>query len=324
MDFTDIAATRAGLHAFELQGIDLLPPLDPALEEFWTTVELPLTPAWPCRCKVVRPRPAPGAAPRPLVVLFFGGAFAVGTPDMVTRPARDVAARLGAVVVAPDYQRRPEHAFPAPGHSAWALLAHLARRAADPAFGADPARGFVVGGVSAGGSLAVVCGALAAAGPPRAAALGVEPLAAPLTGVFANGPLLLAPETVPGEFRAVFTSRDENAGLEGFNNPQVDEVLAFYQPDVASPWFSPLAVLDDIGTGGTVPPKFYFQVGRLDTLRDDAVVVEKLLARKGVPTRIDVLPDDGHTAWVALPVESRSTNPTIEEATMAGFEWLLS
>jgi len=45
---------------------------------------------------------------------------------------------------------------------------------------------------------------------------------------------------------------------------------------------------------------------------------------EGVSTRIDVLPNDGHTAWVALLVELMSTKPTIEESTMAGFEWLLT
>jgi len=47
MDFASIAATHAVLHAFELQGIALLLLLDLALEEFWTTVKLLLSPAWP-------------------------------------------------------------------------------------------------------------------------------------------------------------------------------------------------------------------------------------------------------------------------------------
>jgi acetyl esterase/lipase len=235
----------------------------------------------------------------------------------MTRPAREFALDFDAVVVCPTYKLLPEHAFPAPAQSAWEVLLHLSRRAAS--LGADPRAGFVVGGVSAGGSVAAVAGAIAGFGAEGA--LGLEPLAAPLTGCWVSGAVLVGGPILPAAFAGQFAAREENRDVEGFNTWQLESVLAYLRPEWTSPWFSPLNLADRPVVEGA--PRFAFQVGKLDPLRDDNIIVSKVVASKGAETQLAVFPLDGHMAYTALPFEGKSTTPTIKETTMSQMAWLL-
>jgi acetyl esterase/lipase len=77
---SNIDAIREGLHDLELQGISKLGPLHEGLSEEWITLELPS--GFSSRTKVIRPKTSGSDdARRPLIVLFYGGGFAAGTPD---------------------------------------------------------------------------------------------------------------------------------------------------------------------------------------------------------------------------------------------------
>lgn len=93
-----------------------------------------------------------GAA-RPIVLAFHGGGWCWGSPEQSRWLTSNVAARAGAVVVAPAYRLAPEHPYPAAVEDCWTALEWAIEHAGH--LGADPRR-IAVMGDSAGGTLATV------------------------------------------------------------------------------------------------------------------------------------------------------------------------
>jgi acetyl esterase len=122
--------------------------------------------AGPLRARVYKSSPAPAAT----IVYYRGGGWVVGSLDATDAFARTLAREADSVVVAVDYRRAPEHAFPAAVDDSMAGL----RWAAD-AFDAP----LVVCGDSAGGNLAAVCALKAKreGGPALALQVLVYPVA---------------------------------------------------------------------------------------------------------------------------------------------------
>lgn len=104
------------------------------------------------RLRVHTPRARPASA-RPIVLAFHGGGWCWGSPEQSRWMAGRIAARVGAVVVAPAYRLAPEHPYPAAVEDCWRALRWVVANAGD--LGADPARIAVLGD-SAGGTLAAV------------------------------------------------------------------------------------------------------------------------------------------------------------------------
>ena len=96
--------------------------------------------------------PAKAAAGLPVVVFFYGGSWQSGERDDYHFAAASLA-RLGFVVVVPDYRLYPQVQFPAFMDDAAAATAAVLRRAAE--WGGDPGR-VVVMGHSAGAYLAAM------------------------------------------------------------------------------------------------------------------------------------------------------------------------
>ena len=105
------------------------------------------------RLRILVPRgPAP-ASGRPILLALHGGGWCWGTPEQSRWMTGRIAARVGAVVVAPAYRLAPEHPHPAAVEDCWAVLQWVLANA--QGLGADPARVAVLGD-SAGGTLAAV------------------------------------------------------------------------------------------------------------------------------------------------------------------------
>ena len=321
------------LDALEEAGVAALGAIPASIEEFWTT--LPLADGWSSKTKVVRPKAAASAgkgAKHPLIVMFYGGGFFCGSPLQVTRPAREFAEQYGAVVVCPTYRHTHQVQWPVPMRDGWNALSYLAKNA-ESVFGANldaaSGGGFVVAGFSAGGTVTAVTTILDVYGDGGSTAGGepLENLAKPITGAFVGIPLLLEQEMVPQEYRALWTSREDNRYAEGLATANVENIIdSLKVTDFRSPWWSPINTLvssSAVNRHEGWLPRIYIQVCQLDPLRDDGIIFEKILASKGFETKIDVFPDDGHAAWTALPFPTKSKEPTIAESTMAGVAWVL-
>jgi acetyl esterase len=89
--------------------------------------------------------------PAPTLVFYHGGGWTLGTLDSADDLCRNLARRVGCVVVSVDYRLAPEHPFPAGLDDAYAALEWVADHA--ETFGGDPSR-LAVAGTSAGGNLA--------------------------------------------------------------------------------------------------------------------------------------------------------------------------
>ncbi|MCW3041325.1 MAG: lipase [Solirubrobacterales bacterium] len=213
---------------------------------------------------------APAAAgPHPCLVWFHGGGWVVGSPDLVDRPCRAIAAAGPCVVASVGYRLAPEHPFPAAVEDAaravdW-VLAHVA------ALGGG---GVLAGGDSAGAALAVA----AARGEQRVAGLV---LAYPVADLRLDHRSMTTDGT-----GALLTTED----LRFF--------YAHYAADARDPRAAPLhGALDGL------PPTWLLTVGH-DPLRDGGLLLADGLRRAGVPLDHVHRPELAHgVLWMAGVVE---------------------
>jgi acetyl esterase len=101
---------------------------------------------------------APSGDVLPVLVYFHGGGFTVGNIRTHDTLCRMLSAKSGCAVVSVDYRLAPAHKFPTASNDAWDAFAFIAKEGAG--LGLDTTR-LVVGGDSAGGTLAAVCAILA-------------------------------------------------------------------------------------------------------------------------------------------------------------------
>jgi len=106
----------------------------------------------------------------PLIVMFHEGGWGMGDLSDEEVNCRLFSRDLGAVCVNVEYRLAPEHPFPTWINDAWDALQWCAQHASE--LGADPSRGFVIGGGSAGGNITAVLAHIARD----------EQLSPPLTG----------------------------------------------------------------------------------------------------------------------------------------------
>ena len=287
---------------------------------------IPILTAYSPNAKIIH-LAAPTASPRPLIVLFYSGGFSVGTIHQLTEPARTFAQRFNAVVVLGEYRMVPEVRWPVPWKDVWELLEYLSRHANGSKFGhaeldLSKGGGFVVGGISAGASIATACAEIDALG--LAEREGVTALASRITGLMSNVPFLVVPDILPQQFRSIWTAWKEMEHVAGFNTKALQQVIEGIQcTDYHSCWFSPVTELASSKEVLKCHPRVYVSACQRDPLRDDGKVFCALLQQRGVEAKMDIFPDDGHNGWSVIPWPRNSTNPSFEEAYLAGMEWLL-
>ncbi|KAI9666544.1 MAG: hypothetical protein M1821_004480 [Bathelium mastoideum] len=239
--------------------------------------------------------------PRPIVVLFHGGGFTLGTADHMVPYARGLVRLFNAVVISATYRLAPEYPHPYGPMDAWDAVVWTARNA--NSLGADPKSGFIVGGVSAGGNLAVVLS-------QQAKSQKLDP---PLTGAWVCVPLLEPPE----KHSSLWFSREQNADAPCLSTAEQGHLDEYYAADMLSPWYSPFnhedALID-------LPPA-YLQVCGGDPLRDDGLVLHQVFKDSGVKTRMDLYPGMPHGFWSFFP--NYRTSKLFLEDLAKGFAWLL-
>ncbi|KAH6632917.1 Alpha/Beta hydrolase protein [Boeremia exigua] len=96
-------------------------------------------------------RPKSASDQLPLIVYYHLGGCCVGSSAIAIPFCRRLVQRFNAVCVNVDYRLAPEHPFPTPIGDCWDALQWVASNAVE--LGANPTRGFVVGGESSGGNI---------------------------------------------------------------------------------------------------------------------------------------------------------------------------
>lgn len=247
-----------------------------------STCSIPMRDGFKNELRIVRPEnPSPKS---PLVVLFHGGAFFNGTNLQLIRWARDIAYLYGATVALPTYRLAPQYKFPVAPQDAYDNLLWLSANAAST--GADTEAGFVLGGASAGATVA-----LAAA--TRSLRENMSPK---ITGLFLNTPGCLKDSIVPEKYKDVFLAGEQNKTAPVLNEQALELLERLYEPDFLSEEYSPFNTDVDFARF----PRTYVQVDGMDILRDDGIILGRALSEAGVDVFLDVYagcPHGHHVMW---------------------------
>lgn len=200
--------------------------------------------------------------PAPTLVFYHGGGWVLGTLDSADDLCRQLARRIGCVVVSVDYRLAPEHRFPAAVDDAYAAFSWVHRHA--EAFGGDPNR-LAVGGTSAGGNLAAVT------------ALRVREFAGS-DGPRIDRQVLLYPATDRACDTDSYAENADGPLLERRDMEWFWELYLRSPVDAHNQFASPLRASDL----SNLPPATVVTAG-FDPLRDDGVAYAERLAHAGVP-----------------------------------------
>ena len=201
-------------------------------------------------------------APLPALVYFHGGGWVIGSLETHDGTCRDLANRIGCVVVSVDYRLAPEARYPAAAEDCYAATKWVAENA--KALGVDAAR-LGIGGDSAGGNLAAV----------------VALMARDRGGPTLRHQLLIYPVTDADFSRASYR---ENAEGYLLTTKAMEWFWGHYVPDPArrqEPYAAPLRAKELSG----LPPAFVL-TAEYDPLRDEGEAYAKRLQQAGVKTRL--------------------------------------
>ena len=254
----------------EQESIAALGPVPAEVKESF--VKIPMRDGYESELKVFKPTKAP-AEGSPLIILVYGGGFIMGTNGQLTAYGRSLCKLFGATVVNISYRLAPEHKFPTGINDSWDSVKWCGANASS--LGADPSKGFLLGGVSAGGNISAVV----------AQKWQDEALSPPLTGLWLCVPLVFPTEAqVPEKYRDQWFSHEQNKDAPILDAKKIGAVGEHLEPDGASEWYSPYNTKNP---HKGLPPT-YIQVNGLDPLRDDGLIHEQVLGEHGVKTKIDV------------------------------------
>ncbi|KAK4545793.1 hypothetical protein LTR36_002747 [Oleoguttula mirabilis] len=302
MDWDNAAATAAGMAAMEAMLLAQIGPPESAITEH--AQQIPMRDGFESTIKIHKPSSPPSAG-SPLIVLILGGGWISGSKDQLTPFARAMVRLFGAVVVNISHRLAPQFKFPKGAEDAWDSVKWIAAHASE--LGADPALGFVVGGVSAGGNLTAVVTALSIE----------EKLNPPITGQWLCTPALMDEQHVPEKYKKYFLSREHNAHAPVLDRAALAALKKHVEWDDDSPLRFPVlskAPLKDL-------PPTYFQADGMDPIRDDAMIYDEMLKEAGVKTKIDFYPGCPHGHMFFMPGIELSNRGLSDM--FAGFGWLL-
>ncbi|CAI7980948.1 MULTISPECIES: alpha/beta hydrolase [unclassified Parafrankia] len=253
-------AGRAAIHADELPPIPGLTITDHLVPGSDDDVKV--------RVRVYRPEGRP--SPLPLAVYMHGGAFVLGSLDMVHQGVAQLALGTGAVIVSVGYRLAPEHPFPAGLNDCYSALRWASAHAEE--LGADPAR-IGLAGVSAGATLA----------------LGVALLTRDRGGPAVRFQSVVMPTT---DDRLETPSMRDAVDTPVWNRPLAVQCWRLYLGEgvTEADQYAAPARADDL-TG--LPPT-YLAVGGEDPLRDEGILFALRLMQAGVPVDLHAYAGAAH------------------------------
>lgn len=170
------------------------------------------------RVKIYQPTSVPQDG-SPYLVLIHGGGFCIGSPEGEEQTCRNLVQAYGAVALSISYRLAPQFKFPYAANDCWDALKWAAANYKE--FGADPSKGFVVGGTSAGGNLTAVLAHLARD----------EGLSPPLTGQYLAIPAVGSGKLIPEKYKDLWVSFEQNVDVPVLPVAAVDMFMKGYQPD---------------------------------------------------------------------------------------------
>ncbi|KAJ7650814.1 Alpha/Beta hydrolase protein [Roridomyces roridus] len=231
--------------------------------------------------------PASGQNRYPLLVWIHGGGWTTGNVEMDDYQLRAICVELQISIVNIEYRLAPEHPHPIGLNDCYAALKWAAK--SQDLLSADLKKGFIIGGMSAGGNYAAVLAHRA-----RDDTFFEDKK---ITGQVLQIPALVHPDAVPEKYKDRLLSFGEQNKFAPILAR--DEVMWYYkmlQGTPTDPEISPLLSPSHSG----LPPAV-IQICGLDPLRDEGLLYDKLLKEEGVKTRMTVYPGLPHAFNYVFP-----------------------
>jgi acetyl esterase/lipase len=310
-------ALREDVKNLTLGMLDALGPPPPSVKQ--TDLTYATSDGTELRARLYQPSASPplndDSEGRPLIVMFHGGGHCLGIPESEEKSCRNFVEALGAVCVSPAYRLAPEFPFPHGVRDAWDAL-RWAASTAEPHWGVNLSKGFIVGGTSAGGNLAAVLAHLARDH-------GVLDLSSPsninLTGHYLCIAGLVAPSRMPEKYQKWAYSHEQFQHDPVNGKESMELFTDAYKPDIDDGVYN-APLIHPAGHEG-LPPAF-MQVDGADTLRDDSLIYERVLREEyNIPTRLVIYRGLPHAHWVFYP--SLKASAQFWQDQIDGMAWLL-
>lgn len=199
--------------------MELIGPPPPYTKEFYH--DIPMSDGYMSSLKIHKPvEDKPG----PLIVLCFGGGFIAGDNNQMTPVARALVGLFGATVVNIDYRLAPEYVFPQGQLDAIDSLKWIAENATGPILVSDPAKGFLLGGMSAGGCITAAV----------SRRVQEDKLAYPLTGQWLAIPAIMDLASCPEQYKSHFIAPGQNEDAPIIPKAATDMMATTSQWDMTS------------------------------------------------------------------------------------------
>ncbi|KAI5919323.1 Alpha/Beta hydrolase protein [Camillea tinctor] len=221
----------------------------------------------------------------PLFVYYHGGGWTFGDIETGDDNCRLLCLHNQLCVLNIDYRLAPKHVFPTGINDAYDAFKWAAQNA--HSISADPAKGFLVGGVSAGGNMAGVIAYLARDDK-------IDPS---ITGLLLSIPCCLMPQA----FDRLPQWKDELLSIELNKHSDMLDVRSYNQliQDIlkAPPEDPKISFL--LNPDHTkLPLRAYFQIAGLDPIRDEALLFARLLREhSGSKTLVHLYDGLPHGFW---------------------------
>jgi acetyl esterase/lipase len=251
--------------------------------------------------------PAEATEPGPLIVFIHGGGQCAGSLVDEEGHCRLFVKELGASCVNIDYRLAPEHPQPIQVNDCWDVTKWAATHAAE--LGANPAKGFIIGGISAGALNADIIARLSRD----------EKLEPPVTGQLQIATMVCDPSMIPERYRSQFLSWDQE--MSGSLPRGALAMFRVWQgADPKDQWTSPMVAWP---TGNKGIPRTVLMVHGRDLFRDVGLIYERILREEvGVETKLYLYPGLPHGFNISLAGGNASKQHLKDM--LDGLRWLIA
>ncbi|TCD70229.1 hypothetical protein EIP91_004410 [Steccherinum ochraceum] len=253
------------------------------------------------------------SGPFPVYYYIHGGGFIMGSIDTNEYCLTTVAVKLDIAIAMLEYRLAPENPHPTQINDCLDGLKWVINNASNLNF--DLAKGFIVGGESAGANLAVTLAHITRDDP------FFEGRGRQLTGQIVQAPNILDPRSYPEQYKPELKSffmEGKAVKMTALTHQFLRDIYAKYlQSAPEDPSASPILY----PSHANVAPA-YLQIAGLDLLRDEGILYEKLLREAGVRTKLIIYPGVSHGFFFAYPSldKTKQWETDFEE----GLRWLIA
>lgn len=243
----------------------------------------------------------------PMLVHFHGGGYSIGNLDTDELVCRANSARHRIIVVNVDYRLAPQFRWPSGPNDAYDAVRWIALNAQE--LRGDLRKGFIIGGLSAGGNFTCSVTQRAREDPGLQGKITGQVLQIP-------GTISHAKEFLE-KFKDKLKSYEQCKDDPILNRTNIGLFMGAYQPgDPSHPLVSPLLAKSFSG----LPPA-YVQIAGADPLRDEGLLYAQMMQESGVPTKVDVYPGVPHGFSIYYPTIGASVKWRADLE--VGIQWLL-